>query len=84
MKIRIRYFALLRETVGREMESVEWEESPPTLEKLKGFLANRNSALGPLLEKSSVLCAVNQKYATGELVLKEGDEVAFLPPVSGG
>ena len=84
MKIRVRYFAILREAVGREAEDLEWDGAPPTLNELKSFLARRHDRLATLLEERPLLWAVNQEYAKPERQLVEGDEVALFPPVSGG
>ena len=74
MKIRVRLFAGLRERAGwaeRELEGVtRVEEVWPAL------------SLGP--EPAGLLYAVNKEYVRREHELAEGDEVAVIPPVSGG
>ena len=84
VKIRIRYFAMLREAAGREAEELEWEGAPPTLNELKSFLTRHHPDLGTLLEERPLLWAVNKEYAKPERQIVEGDEVALFPPVSGG
>ena len=74
MKVRVRLFAGLRERAGwseREVEGVtHLEDVWPTL------------SLGP--EPAGLLYAVNKEYATRDRPLADGDEVALIPPVSGG
>jgi len=81
MRIRVRLFAAYREAVGRgEMNlEVEGTVSPLHLWRRLG------EEHPPLLEFGhSTLVAVNGEYAPLDWPLKEGDEVAFIPPVSGG
>jgi len=84
MKITVRYFALLRELMGRESEVLSWDDAEPTVERLRGHLADRVPARAALLGDGTLLVAVNRDYAAGGTVLKDGDEVALFPPVSGG
>lgn len=83
MKVTVRYFAHLREAAGVETEEVELA-GEPSLKDLLDLLGGRDGSLGSLLGNRPLLCAVNQEYAVGEKSLKEGDEVALFPPVSGG
>jgi len=81
MRIRVRLFAAYREAVGRgEMDlEIEGGLSPLDLWRRLG------EEYPPLLEFGhSLLVAVNGEYAPLDRPLKEGDEVAFIPPVSGG
>lgn len=81
MRVRVRLFAAYREAVGRGEMNLEIEEAISPLDlwqKLK-------EEYPPLLELGySLLVAVNGEYASLDRPLKEGDEVAFIPPVSGG
>lgn len=84
MKITVRYFALLREQAGCDTEVVDWPEAQPTVGRLREHLAGRRPGLAPLLGASQILAAVNREYARAETALRDGDEVAFFPPVAGG
>lgn len=77
MRVRVRYFASLRERMGREADSVE-ADGPMTVAEVWA----RVGGGGPLPE--GVLCAVNMEYATPDREVRDGDEVAFFPPVTGG
>ena len=76
MKIRVRLFAGLRERAGTGERELEL----PVGSRLAGVWA----PLGLGDEPEGLLYAVNRDYATGDRLLSEGDEVALIPPVSGG
>jgi len=84
MKITMRYFAVLRERLGRESEVLTLDTAAPTVGRVRGLLADRVPALADFLRGGSLLVAVNREYATANTVLKDGDEVALFPPVTGG
>ena len=76
MSIKLRAFARYRELLGFEV--AEWVlPQPPTLAAL---LADPRLCALP----REALLAVNQTFATPEKQLSDGDEVALMPPVSGG
>lgn len=77
--IQVLLFAQLQEKVG---ESKLWiEEAETTIAKLKEtHLASYD--MDDLLNEAMV--AVNEEYASEETVIRQGDVVAFIPPVSGG
>jgi molybdopterin synthase catalytic subunit len=81
INVDLRYFAAMREALGRSSERLS---VPPGT--TAGALLDRLVAEQPKLDRmrSVVMVMVNQSYATAETVLNEGDEVAFIPPVSGG
>lgn len=84
LTIRVRYFALLRELAGREEDLVRWGGEPPTLAAFREHLAAGGGPVGDLLRSRPVLCAVNREYAGPGTILRDGDEVGFFPPVTGG
>lgn len=75
--ITIRYFASLRETLGRSTEQLEIFEPHTVLSVWR--LANPDLAL-----PENTLTAVNMDYVPLSNNVKDGDEVAFFPPVTGG
>jgi molybdopterin converting factor subunit 1 len=81
MKIRIRYFASLREITGQNEELLMVDERTSVAD-IRALLVTRYPRLQPILERS--LCAVNRGYVTNETVLHEGDELVFIPPMGGG
>jgi len=84
MKIRVLFFARLREQLGSAGEEVELEPGA-TLEALRAQLAARGDRWSEALKPGRALrAAVNQDMAMPATLLKAGDEVAFFPPVTGG
>lgn len=77
MSITVRYFASLKELVGRSEETVA-----------AGSLATVGElwqCVNPsLLRPENLLAAVNMEYADFDTAIQDGDEVAFFPPVTGG
>ena len=81
MLVKIRLFARLRELAGAaELERTLAE--PATVRDAWDALVREWPALAPYGD--TVSCAVNEEYARLAAALADGDEVAFLPPVSGG
>ena len=79
--IKIKFFALLKEST--RLKEMSLEASPGlSCEGILASLRERFPHLSPLL--STCLLAVNGSYAVKETVLSEGDELALIPPVSGG
>jgi len=79
--VTVRLFARLREIAGAPDVALVLPEAATVLHAWQS-LAGRFPALGAYA--GSVSCAVNEDYARMNAALKDGDEVAFLPPVSGG
>ncbi len=81
MRITVRLFARLRDIAGAA-ELVRDLEPGATIGNVWRQLADEYPDLGPY--ERSISSAVNADYARMDTKLQEGDEVAFLPPVSGG
>ena len=81
MRVRVRIFGSLRERVGRAEEPLELPAGS-TAEAAWEALVRSFPDLAP--RRASLAVAVNREYAGFGTVLKEGDEVVFIPPVSGG
>jgi molybdopterin synthase sulfur carrier subunit len=85
MKVTVLYFAALRERVGRAREECEVPEGVETIDALRGWLTARGEPwVGAFTSVKSVRTAVDQSIARGDTPLREGAEVAFFPPVTGG
>ena len=76
MTVRIRLFAILRERAGRGELELELPEGARVADAL--------AALDHLAGGLSLVLAVNREYAPPDTVLRAGDELALIPPVSGG
>ena len=76
MKITALFFADVREAMGKAEAPLELADNATVAD------AWERAGGGRLQRK--VLCAVNEEYTTQERVLRDGDVVAFFPPVTGG
>lgn len=83
MKVRILYFAALREALGLAREEFELPAGVDSVGSLRACLAARGEAWERLAARN-VKAAVNQCMAGGDAPVRPGDEVAFFPPVTGG
>lgn len=81
MTVRVLFFGLLRDVTGSAQETISLEP-PATLAHLFDRYASRFPRLQDLA--SSIVLARNQEFADPATLLADGDEIAFLPPVSGG
>ena len=81
MTITVMLFAAARELAGVESVSVELPAGG-TVTQLRAELARRIPALAGLLAKSAL--AVNHDFVEDTLILQPTDELAVIPPVSGG
>ena len=81
MQIRVLYFGVLKDIFGCSGVTMEMQEGASVADLLK---ARRESVKAADALWDSIAVAVNQEYARVTDVLKDGDEVALLPPVSGG
>lgn len=81
MRVELRFFAILRERMGCSAASRELEAGARV-----GELWDALCAESPQLaeHRGSVSFAVNREYVDASHALRDGDEVALIPPVSGG
>jgi len=83
MKVRLRYFASLREALGGS-EAIELPEGS-TVGIVRDLLIARGAAHAQVLARGrAVRAALNQTMCTETDALADGDELAFFPPVTGG
>ena len=78
MNITVRYFANMRDRMGRAEETVTLDGDAVTVGDLWGKVSSERDM------PANILIAVNMEYTDGSYILKNGDEVAFFPPVTGG
>lgn len=81
MRVRVLLFGQLKDIVGRQEELLDLE-SGARLSAVMSHYSGRYPRFQGL--NNSIACSINQEYAQGSTVLKDGDEVGLLPPVSGG
>ncbi len=81
MKVSIRLFAMYRERAGSDRLPLELDAKATVGDALE-LLASTFPKLS--LDKAHILVAVNREYVDFASSLKDGDELAIIPPVSGG
>lgn len=85
MKVKLLFFAALREQLGSAGEEIELPAGVTTLGGLRDHLKARGGNYEKAFsEKTLVRMAINQEMAKPGATLGQGDEVAFFPPVTGG
>jgi molybdopterin synthase sulfur carrier subunit len=85
LKVKVLYFASVRERLGRGAEELELPADVATIAGLRSHLRARGGAWADALAESRLLrTALNQDMAQPAAAIKAGDEVAFFPPVTGG
>ena len=83
MQVHIKYFASIREAMGRGSEA--WDTSATTLGELRQALTQRDARGDhPLAAGRAVRIALDQLMCEEDALLTPGCEVAFFPPVTGG
>lgn len=83
--ITLLYFARLREALGTGREQIDLPSGASTLGALRAHLSMRGEAwTREMAAGRNLRAAVNQEIAGPDTPVKDGDEVAFFPPVTGG
>jgi len=85
MNVKLRYFAWVRERVGKPEETVEIPASVATVGDLMTWLASRGEEYAYAFENRNVIrAAINQSHVRPETAIKGAGEIAFFPPMTGG
>ncbi len=85
MKVKLLFFAGLREQLGSSGEEIELPAGVTTLAGIREHLKSRGGNYESVFSgKALVRMALNQEMAQPTAPVKPGDEVAFFPPVTGG
>jgi sulfur-carrier protein len=84
MAIRVLFFAALRDKVGRSALEVPADAVRDLVDLLAELRPRVNSDAFAALRAPNVRIAVNREFVEGGGVLRDGDEVAFMPPITGG
>jgi molybdopterin converting factor subunit 1 len=78
-KIHVKYFAIFRDQVGRDEETVETDATDPA-----GLYAELQARHDFGLGADRLKVAVNDEFASWDRSLSDGDRIVFIPPVAGG
>jgi len=81
LKIKVKLFASFRDIVGAKEEDITFPEGT-TVQQLLEHYISRFPQMAKFREH--IILSVNKDYGAPARILKDGDEVSFLPPVSGG
>jgi molybdopterin synthase sulfur carrier subunit len=85
MKIRVLYFASLRDRLGRAADELDLPKEIATIDQVRAHLIGRGDPWRTAFsETQRVRAALNQSMADGSTRISEGAEIAFFPPVTGG
>ncbi len=82
MTVQVRLFAILRERAGCDSLEIELGEGATVADAIERL--SSSEPLAELFAQMPLLLAVNRSYAQPETVLRAGDELALVPPISGG
>lgn len=82
--LTIRLFASLRERLGTGVVELPWDETLTSVSDVLARLAQKHGEEWQILREEQLLIALNQDIVPPTTAVHDGDEVAFLPPVTGG
>jgi sulfur-carrier protein len=83
--MKLRYFAWVRERVGKPEEDIEPPAGIRTIEELMGWLAARGEEYAYAFENRRVIrAAIDKTHVRGEAPIAGAREIAFFPPMTGG
>ena len=83
--MRVKYFAWVRERIGKAEETVEPPAEVRTVDDLIAWLSNRGEAYAHAFERPKVIrAAIDQAHVRPDAVITGAREIAFFPPMTGG
>ena len=81
MRVRVRLFASLREVAGRAEIELDLPSGASPEDAWQALATDHPALAG---RRANLAASVNRRYAPFDTPLQDGDEVVFIPPVSGG
>lgn len=81
MKVTVKYFGSVKDESGTEQEHLELEPGITVADAISSVKERHDRLMN---RKGQILFALNQNYASEDVILKDGDELALFPVVSGG
>jgi molybdopterin synthase sulfur carrier subunit len=83
--VKVRYFAWVRERIGKPEEDIELPASVATIADLMSFLAERGEEYAHAFENPKVIrAAVDRTHVRADRAIAGAREIAFFPPMTGG
>jgi molybdopterin synthase sulfur carrier subunit len=85
MSLKLRYFAWVRERIGKPEETIEVPPDIATVGELMTWLASRGEEYAYAFKNAKVIrAAIDQRHVRADATIKGADEIAFFPPMTGG
>ena len=85
MSVKLRYFAWVRERIGKPDEIVEVPPGIATVGELMTWLASRGEEYAHAFANAKVIrAAIDQRHVQSDAAIKGAGEIAFFPPMTGG
>jgi sulfur-carrier protein len=85
MSVRLRYFAWVRERIGKPEEVIETPPDIKTVNELVTWLASRGDEYAHAFENPAVIrAAIDHHHVRPDAAIKDAGEIAFFPPMTGG
>jgi molybdopterin converting factor subunit 1 len=81
--ITVKFFASLKAIAEKEEEQIEIQSSI-SMDQLSDIISKTSPKMGDIIRDNKIMISVNQEMADADTIIHDGDEVAFLPPFSGG
>ena len=81
--ITVKFFASLKAIAEKEEEQIEVQNSI-SMDQLSDIISKTSPKMADIIRDNKIMISVNQEMADADTVIHDGDEVAFLPPFSGG
>jgi len=83
--MRLRYFAWVRERIGKPEEVIEVPPGIHTVDELMAWLASRGEEYAYAFETPHVIrAAIDRRHVRTDAAIKDAGEIAFFPPMTGG
>ena len=83
--MKVKYFAWVRERIGKAEDMIEPPAAVRTVEDLMGWLARRNEAYAHAFETPRVIrAAIDHAHVKSDTMIAGAREIAFFPPMTGG
>ncbi len=85
MNLKLRYFAWVRERIGKPEEVIEVPPEIGTVGELMTWLASRGEEYSHAFKNLNVIrAAIDQRHVRADAAIKNAREIAFFPPMTGG
>ena len=85
MKVKLLYFAKIKELVGLDNETIDLPSNVITFNELKNYFILRGAPWSEIfLPENGTRCALNKNLMNSNFIIEAGSEIAFFPPITGG